>query len=297
MQGSLPSSSCDAGLAPLVELTGMSAEELAVADQLSLPWPARDGDRPAAWRALVDVLQLGRLVALDLLGNRMGDDAVIAVSDGLSGSALATLKLDWNLIGESGAAALATALASNRTLVELGLLGNRIGDAGAGHIGAALRTNRCLSKLYLGANGISDDGARALALSLSVNGALSELGLWSNAIGDDGAACLGRTGLVANAALRALDLDNNRIGDDGACALCEGLAANTTLAALLLGRNAISNRGAAAIAAALRAEAVPHMLTALDLRANMVDDDGVHALKVGWEWPGHRQMCGLSVEL
>ncbi|KAI9206984.1 uncharacterized protein BJ171DRAFT_495373 [Polychytrium aggregatum] len=82
-------------------------------------------------------------------------------------SALKTLCLRGNRIGDPGAKSLASVLKSNRTLQALNLWDNRIGKEGAGELAEVLKFNSTLMSLSLGHNNIGDEGAAAFAKVLS----------------------------------------------------------------------------------------------------------------------------------
>src|SRR3989338_7758723 len=68
------------------------------------------------------------LTTLDLSYNRIGDTEAIATSQALSfNSTLTELNLSRNQIGDTGAASIMQVLSSNSTLTELNLSHNQIG--------------------------------------------------------------------------------------------------------------------------------------------------------------------------
>ena len=110
------------------------------------------------------------------------------------------MNIDCNLIGNSGAQALAQALASNSTLEVLSLCTTLIGDDGAEALAEALHSNISLKRLLLSENMIGDKGANALAESLCHNSSLNCLHLGGNPfIHKEGVHCL----------IRALTLNNS----------------------------------------------------------------------------------------
>ena len=72
------------------------------------------------------------------------------------------LDLEYNKIGDDGAARLGEGLAGNTTLTELYLWNNNIGDEGAARLGEGLAGNTTLTTLGLGGNNIGDEGAARL---------------------------------------------------------------------------------------------------------------------------------------
>ena len=86
------------------------------------------------------------VVEVNLFNNSIGDEGCIALADALAApsSALRTLYLERNAIGDRGTAALGTALDRNTALETLGLLGNEMTDTGrvalARFVGSGLPT-------------------------------------------------------------------------------------------------------------------------------------------------------------
>lgn len=182
------------------------------------------------------------------------------------------------LIGESGASALARALRTNCTLTYLDLGDNAIGDSGAAAIGNALKSNRNLTHLYLNHNKIGDRGAEALAKALQSERTFTQLNpLQQSYIDDSGVAELHFALVKAlhgtcSTQVTRLDLNFNKIGCSGAIALADVLLSNCILERLDLGFNKIPCSGVEALAKALQSN---RTLTHLDLRHNNIDDSGV----------------------
>ena len=109
------------------------------------------------------------LATLSLEGNRIGDAGVTALASAAERGALRTLRsltLSRNLIGAGGVVALCAASRRGALveLRELNLFANRLRDSGIAALGAEVRQGavRALRALYLGANGIGSDGLIAL---------------------------------------------------------------------------------------------------------------------------------------
>ncbi|XP_068700167.1 NLR family CARD domain-containing protein 3-like isoform X5 [Montipora foliosa] len=177
-------------------------------------------------------------------------------------------------IGDSGAAILAHAMATNSTVTEMDLLGNGIGDSGAAALAEVVEINSTLTHLYLSGNGIGDSGAAALAKAVEINSTLTHVNLFDNRIGDSGAAALAKA-VEINSTLTDLDLSYNGIGDLGAAALAKAMEINSTLTELHLSHNGIGDSGAAALAKAVE---INSTLTRLNLRGNGIGDSGAAAL-------------------
>jgi Ran GTPase-activating protein (RanGAP) involved in mRNA processing and transport len=179
------------------------------------------------------------------------------------------LDLTNEVIGDAEAAALATVLATNRTLKKLSLSHNRLGPVGARSLAAALDNNATLTSLDLGGNNIGAEGAQSLAAALDNSATLTSMDLVSNNIGAEGAQSLAAA-LDNNATLTSLDLGGNNIGAEGAQSLAAALYNNATLTSLDLAENNIEDEGARSLATALDNNAT---LTSLDLAGNNIGAD------------------------
>ncbi|XP_068700177.1 NLR family CARD domain-containing protein 3-like isoform X2 [Montipora foliosa] len=177
-------------------------------------------------------------------------------------------------IGESGAALLAHAMATNSTVTKLDLLYYGIGESGVAALAKAVEINSTLTRLHLSHNGIGDSGAAALAKAVEINSTLTELDLPYNRIGYSGAAALAKA-VEINSTLTELDLSGNGIGDSGAAALAKAVEINSTLTELYLRVNRIGDSGAAALAKAVE---INSTLIYLDLSVNEIGDSGAAAL-------------------
>ena len=218
--------------------------------------------------------------------------AALASAVSAPGGTIASLTLDWNLLGDEGATALGRAVAGNQRLRTLGLERCGIGDVGAEALARALGALAPdappgggpafddaglpiplppipeLRELRLEGNAIGPDGAASLARALRRNARLETLTLALNPIGPEGARALAHA-LRHNRALAVLDLADCAIGDAGAAALGAALRANTALRELRLQGNGIGPAGARALADALRIN--PAGLRSVNLRLNRLD--------------------------
>ena len=258
--------------------------------------------------ALADVLHCNcTLVYLDLRDNHFGDSVAEAFAHVLqSNCALVHLNFkkcyeclfknqciqhsvdnlsndgQVEMIGPSGASALARALRLNCSLTYLNLELNWIEDSGAEALGEALQTNCTLTHLYLMSGAIGDSGAEALSKALQLNCTLTSLDLHCNRIGDLGAEALATTLLSSGTQLRQLNLSNNMICSSGVTAFAKALQSNTSLTRLALGSQylpgacaGIDSSGAILIAAALKSN---RTLTHLDLSSSKIGDSGATEL-------------------
>jgi hypothetical protein len=101
---------------------------------------------------------------------------------------------------------------NDSALSSLDLRGNQIGDAGAKDLSDALKHNTTLTSHSLGVNLMGDVGAKDLSDALKYNSTLTSLNLDVNVIGAAGAKDLSDA-LIHNYILTSLDLDDNPIDD------------------------------------------------------------------------------------
>lgn len=96
-----------------------------------------------------------------------GARALAAALASNRGSAIATLNLGNNPMGEEGIASLAGALRANSSITDLSLWRTEMGDTGACALGAGAGGSRSLTKLTTTENpGVTEGGARSFALAL-----------------------------------------------------------------------------------------------------------------------------------
>jgi len=159
-------------------------------------------------------------------------------------------------LGETGAKALATALASNPPISELNLVDSGLTPNATYVIAESIRQHsRLLQRLDVSRNEVSQAGAlaisRILVPDLSVAaGSLVSLTLSSCSLTDSAAEGLA-TGLANNRSLKYLDLSNNGIGCKGAAALASVLGDDSRIVWLSLRWNRIRDPGANALATAI----------------------------------------------
>ena len=145
-------------------------------------------------------------------------------------------------------------------LIYINMSHNRIADSGARALAAALAGGApALASLIIHENLIGCDGAAALAHAMRPGAApnLEVVRLSFNRIGDDGLCALAAAWADGGAVrLRQLDLHSNRIGDRGASALADALGHAPALTSLCLGSavggNVIGDAGALRLVQALR---------------------------------------------
>jgi hypothetical protein len=131
----------------------------------------------------------------------------------------------------AGAAVLGKALASNTHIEILYLADNRIGDVGATALATVLASpGSVLTTLGLSSNHVGDEGAVALATALSGNGALTALELNGNAeLGDRGVSALAAVLGRPTCAVQQFSCANTGFGSAGVHALAAALTTNQSL--------------------------------------------------------------------
>ena len=250
---------------------------------------------------------------LDLSDNPgMGCRGASALAPLVARGAVASLDLENCGIGESGAEALAEALASPRcALRRLNLSRNFIGATGVRRVaegaarGAAARSARPsnagapLLALLVSHNAFGCEGATALADAAETSDAFARLEILDatmNGIGPAGVAALARATLGGSGApaLRELRLAGNPVGAAGARALARACATPSdsnlsppTLETLTLGSARLGVVGAAAVAWAMsRPRGRLARVARLDLSANDIGECGAAIRVTGGEIVG-----------
>lgn len=171
-----------------------------------------------AIHALAELLRYKpSLSILDIGGNQLtGPSAKILATAMVSHQALRQVYLGQNDIGDEGAIALAEVLGSGNSKigymdVSYNNIGRNVGQSGAKALAVALAVNSSLKVLNLTGNAVGDEGAMVLAQTLGASDTpLEELYLGDNAIGVEGVMEI-LAALKHNRTLRILDLSKNKI--------------------------------------------------------------------------------------
>ncbi|XP_078059583.1 uncharacterized protein LOC144485241 [Mustelus asterias] len=127
--------------------------------------------------------------------NKLGDSGVKLLSVALRNPEckIQKLRLQGNDLTDSCAEDLASALSTNRSLIDLNLGSNKLGDSGVKLLSVALRNPDCkIQKLHLVKNALTDSCAEDLASALSTNQSLRFLSLGSNSFTDQSVPALRR---------------------------------------------------------------------------------------------------------
>ena len=214
---------------------------------------------------------------VDLQHYGIGDSGVAAVSSALARNITVTkLNLRDNGISHMGANALADMLKDNCFISELDISENRLGTKGVECFGEMLNENVCLQDLALENCGLHErDMPKLLLKANRIH--LIALNLAGNDLGDGGAIMLGSF-LSANSSIEVLNLGWNAIHLRGIAAISKGLKANTVLQNLDISRNSISNEGATEISEVL---AMNKSLRVLDVSNCGFNEIGVQAISEG----------------
>jgi uncharacterized protein (TIGR02996 family) len=199
-------------------------------------------------RALAQSPYLGRLTALSLYRNNVGDRGVEALARAPWFAGLQALNLSDNGVSSAAIRILASARA-RLTVLRLG--DNAVGPEGVEVMVSASEPG-CLQTLDLHRNPLGDRGAAVLAEAPFLR-TLEALNLSSCEVSDAGAAALARSPHLAG--LRLLELNHNRITDRGT----RLLAASPHLAHL----EALGLEGNSAFAGSRAALAYPSYLQRL----------------------------------
>ena len=229
------------------------------------------GDDGAA--AVAGLLRTGAsaLTTVDLAFNTIGDEGARALAMAVcANSRLTRLNLGHNQVGDAGAVVLAEAIRGNAVVNDVDLAYNEIGDVGASALAKALLEAESSLALDVGHNELGDIGATAMANAVRVSGCLKRISFGNNTIGDAGVRALADA-LKCNASVEVVDLDCNHISDDGAIAIAEALLHNVSVTRLSLARNEIADEGTSALADALL---VNTSVTEVNLQFNFVGDVG-----------------------
>ncbi|XP_078059407.1 NACHT, LRR and PYD domains-containing protein 3-like [Mustelus asterias] len=195
------------------------------------------------------------LIDLNLGDNKLGDSGVKLLSVALRNPDCKIQKLDLfrNALTDSCAEDLASALSTNRSLIDLNLGDNKLGDSGVKLLSVALRNPDCkIQKLDLFRNALTDSCAEDLASALSTNRSLIDLNLGSNKLGDSGVKLLSVALRNPDCKIQKLDLYGNALTDSCAEDLASALSPNRSLIDLNLGYNKLGDSGVKLLSVALR---------------------------------------------
>ncbi|XP_072893552.1 NACHT, LRR and PYD domains-containing protein 3-like [Hemitrygon akajei] len=187
---------------------------------------------------------------LRLAGNELRDSGVKLVSAALRNPEckIQRLGLDNVDLTVSGAENLASALGTNRSLMDLNMDRNKLGDSGVKLVSVALRNPECkILKLGLRGVGLTDSGVEDLVSALRTNPSLTELDLSENKLGDSGVKLVSAALRNPECKIQKLWLYNVGLRDSGAEDLAFALITNSSLTELDLGLNSLTDRSVPAL--------------------------------------------------
>ncbi|XP_078059664.1 NACHT, LRR and PYD domains-containing protein 3-like [Mustelus asterias] len=185
-----------------------------------------------------------------LFHNEVGDSGVKLVSAALRNPECKIQKLDLygNALTDSCAEDLASALSTNRSLIDLYLGVNKLGDSGVKLLSVALRNPECkIQKLHLYGNNLTDSCAEDLASALSTNRSLIDLNLGHNKLGDSGVKLLSVALRNPDCKIQKLHLRSNALTDSCAEDLASALSTKQSLRILSLGSNSFTDQSVPAL--------------------------------------------------
>jgi Ran GTPase-activating protein (RanGAP) involved in mRNA processing and transport len=177
------------------------------------------------WALAVSLRGNKSLKTLDLRFNRIDPSASEMLGDVISRTAIRTLRLSGNPLGDASVRLLAEKLRANSMLHELEL--NEVGmtSQGVTSLCNALTVNHTLKKIYLSDNRLCPLAMRSFCQLLKQNSALLDVAMKNCQIDDDGCELI-----ASNATLADLDISENRIDARGAQCLLDALLGNYSLA-------------------------------------------------------------------
>ncbi|CAF3083742.1 unnamed protein product [Rotaria sp. Silwood2] len=203
------------------------------------------------------------------------DDMYLISDELISNNCWTTIYMWKTFLEKKYLAVLLSAIKLNPIVICLSLDWNRLGDDGAALLSSFLQTNTSLRGIYLNGNNISAIGAQALADALNLNTTLTYLELSSNPLGDDGIIALSRV-LQKNRTLQALNLNQTSMTHNSLQHLADALEINESLKILYLNNNLLGDKGILIIAGALARNST---LSTLDLSKNNITEIGANAIE------------------
>jgi len=233
--------------------------------------------------ALASILthQVETLRDLDLTQNPIKPSGLIPLVDQLIAncpvSQLHTLNLTRTMLGNQGAAAIASLLRFNTSLRHLNLASNKLGNRGIKTLAPALQNNAHLETLILSDNNISSTGGNVLAREIQAareSGVsnLRHLDISANKIKDSGIQAFA-TLLTMATTIEGFCAESTNLGPDGAFSLAPVLEFNHGLRVLRLGGNQIGSEGVEVLMESLH-NSQSSALEELDLAYNAIGSEG-----------------------
>ncbi|KAF3972028.1 hypothetical protein CMV_004424 [Castanea mollissima] len=233
-------------------------------------------------------------------------------SAALEGSALKSLNLSNNALGEKGVRAFGALLRSQDCLEELYLMNDGISEEAARAVSELIPSTDKLRVLQFHNNMTGDEGALAISEVVDRSPLLEDFRCSSTRIGSEGGVALSKA-LETCTHLMKLDLRDNMFGVEGGLALSKALSKHSDLSEVYLSYLNLEDEGSIAILNVLKettpslevlemagnditAEAAPviaacisaKQLTKLNLAENELKDEG--AIQISKALEGHFQL-------
>ncbi|KAI4345600.1 hypothetical protein L6164_012706 [Bauhinia variegata] len=222
--------------------------------------------------------QLKEVDLSDFIAGRPEAEALEVMSifsAALEGSALTSLNLSDNALGEKGVRAFGALLKSQTCLEELYLMNDGISEEAARAVCELIPSTEKLRVLQFHNNMTGNEGAVAISEVVKRSPLLEDFRCSSTRIGAEGGIAL--SDALGNCIhLRKLDLRDNMFGVEGGVSLSKALAKHTELREVYLSYLNLEDEGAIAIANALK-ESAPH-LEVLEMCGNDITAEAAPAL-------------------
>ncbi|KAE8673847.1 RAN GTPase-activating protein 2 [Hibiscus syriacus] len=195
-------------------------------------------------------------------------------STALEGSALKSLNISNNALGEKGVRAFGALLKSVSCLEELYLMNDGISEEAARAVCELIPSAEKLKVLHFHNNMTGDEGARAISDVVKCSSLLEDFRCSSTRIGSAGGIALSKA-LKSCTHLKKLDLRDNMFGVEAGVALSKALSKHLDLVEVYLSYLNLEDEGVVVLANALK-ESAPSLahLTKLNLAENELKDEG-----------------------
>lgn len=239
----------------------------------------------AGLAGLLGAPHLAALRGLSVAGNKVTSAGAALLSGAMP--QLAELDISDNPLDDSGAEALASALARMRIST---LRARNCGFTGEGVVALLRAGAGRLQHVDLGRNPLRAKGVEALARARELS-SVERLDLSETECGAGGGRALTESPNLS--CLRYLELNSNQLGDEGARALADGARAFPRLESLSLADNRLGVRAAAALAAS----PIAAHLSMLDLSYNPLGDAGIEAVAQYPGWHSLRELRLVDTDL
>lgn len=259
--------------------------------------------------------QLKEVDLSDFIAGRPETEALEVMnifSAALEGSALKSLNLSNNALGEKGVRAFGALLHSQACLEELYLMNDGISEEAARAVAELIPSTDKLRVLQFHNNMTGDEGALAISEVVKRSPLLEDFRCSSTRIGTEGGVALSKA-LETCTHLKKLDLRDNMFGVEGGLALSKALSKHSELSEVYLSYLNLEDEGSIAIVNVLKettpslevlemagnditAEAAPviaaciaaKQITKLNLAENELKDEG--AIQISKALEGHSQL-------